>query len=115
MGLRASRFDPERHRMRAGHRGLASVSSPSHTRSMPPIAIQVLSLTGAGLILIAFVASTSGRMVHGGARYAALNAIGSIAMGISMIQPLNLGGLILQVVWTLYSAWLLLRAWRRRV
>ena len=79
---------------------------------MPPLVMQLLSLGGAALILTAFVASTSGRMVHAGASYAALNAVGSIAMGISMIQPLNVGGLALQVVWTVYSLWLLLRARR---
>ncbi len=99
--------------MQPARPGLASASGVSHTQRMSPLVMQLFSLGGAALILTAFVMSTSGRMIHGGAPYAALNAIGSVAMGISMIQPLNLGGLTLQVVWTVYSLWLLLRARRR--
>ncbi len=91
-------------------RGLASATGVGHTDRMSPLVMQLFSLGGAALILTAFVMSTSGRMVHCGAPYAALNALGSIAMGISMIQPLNIGGLALQVVWTVYSLWLLVRA-----
>lgn len=73
-----------------------------------------VSLAGAALVLIGFIASGSGRLRSDGVAYAVLNGAGSLLLAATMLRPLNAGGLALELVWAAYSVRLLVRALRRR-
>ena len=71
--------------------------------------LQASSLAGATLILVAFISATGAGLSILSPTYLLLNAVGSVLLGLSMIRPLNAGGLVLQAVWTGWSLWLLVR------
>ena len=62
----------------------------------------ILSLIGAGMLLLAF-GLISFNVVKKGFIYNILNLLGSVCIVVSVIWPLNLGVLILNSVWCLIS------------
>ena len=75
--------------------------------------MQALSLLGAVPLLFAFLASAAHRMDKDGLTYGLLNCIGAGCLVATVIEPLNLGVLVLESVWSLASLWICLQAWRR--
>ena len=73
-----------------------------------------LSIGGALLVLIAFVASNVGAMSSKSIIYALLNCLGTGLLAITVIDPLNIGVLVVETVWSLFSAYLIVRALRER-
>jgi hypothetical protein len=69
--------------------------------------LQLLSLSGAALLLAAFGLSQTGKMSNHGAWYAFLNCSGSLLIMVTAIQPLNAGVVVLECAWALISA----RSW----
>lgn len=75
---------------------------------------QILSLVGAALVLSAFLANSFGRMKNDSFLYAILNFLGTGLLALSVLSPLNLGILIVEVIWAGASLGLCFRAIRRR-
>ena len=73
---------------------------------------QLLSLAGAALVLIAFIALQLGRMEREDVAFNALNLIGSAALAWVAIVDRRLGFIVLEVSWAGFSLLPLLR--RRR-
>lgn len=73
---------------------------------------QTLSLIGAACLLIAYVASQTGRMRMASAWYNALNFIGSGLLAWVAIHDRRWGFIILEVVWAIVSLPPLYRAAR---
>jgi hypothetical protein len=72
--------------------------------------IQLLSLTGAVLILAAFAGSTFGWLDSKGQRYAALNFFGSAALAYVATVGLQYGFILLEGSWALISLYGWVRA-----
>lgn len=75
--------------------------------------MQILSLLGASLILWAFIASSYHRMEQTGILYGVLNFFGAAFLAVSLIDPLNLGALILESVWSVTGLLLAVRALKK--
>lgn len=73
---------------------------------------QVLSLSGAAMVLGAYSANLYGRLPNKGVAYAALNTLGSGLLSWVALQGTALGLIAIEVVWTAISAVALLRALR---
>lgn len=71
-----------------------------------------LSIAGALLVLIAFVMSNLKRMATTSRMYAFLNFAGTALLAITVIDPLNIGVLIVETIWSLFSLYLLVLALR---
>ncbi len=67
------------------------------------LARQLLSFTGALLILIAYVGQQMGWMNPRGAAYNVLNAVGSGILAYIAFQPFQVGFVVLEVVWAIVS------------
>jgi len=80
---------------------------------MPFDLMQVLSLFGATLLLVAFLASAAQRMDKDSLVYGLLNAIGAACLVATVVEPLNLGVLIMESVWSLASLGICWQALRR--
>lgn len=76
--------------------------------------MQALSLVGASFILWAFLASSYDKMDKNGVVYGLLNFVGAAFLALSLIDPLNLGALILETVWSLTGLLLVIRAVRKQ-
>ena len=70
---------------------------------------QLLSLAGAVLVLIAFIALQLGRMEREDPAFNLLNFAGSVLLAWVAIVDHRLGFIILEVVWALFSLLPLLR------
>jgi hypothetical protein len=66
---------------------------------------QIVSLTGAVMILIAFAAQQSGRLSSEDLRYLALNLVGAAILTYFAVESANLGLTVLEGSWTLISLW----------
>jgi hypothetical protein len=64
---------------------------------------QLLSLAGAGLVLIAFIALQLGRMEREDVAFNLLNFAGSVLLGWVAIVDHRLGFIILEVAWAAFS------------
>lgn len=84
--------------------------------NLPPIHdivfFQTISLLGAAALLVAYVASQSGRMRTASAVYNILNFVGSGLLAWVAIHDRRIGFIILEVVWALVSLPPLFRAAR---
>ncbi|MDQ3928365.1 MAG: hypothetical protein M3328_04355 [Chloroflexota bacterium] len=67
--------------------------------------IQIISLTGSLLILVAFVANQLKRMSSSSLPYVVLNFIGSVILSVVAIIESQWGFLLLEGVWALVSLW----------
>ncbi len=76
--------------------------------------LQVLSLTGAVLVLIGFGGQQFAGMKPDGLVYGLLNFVGSILLASTAFAPLNAGVLLLESVWALISLNVIVKAARRR-
>ena len=74
---------------------------------------QILSLCGAVLVLIAYVAHQARKMDSGGILYNALNTVGAGILAYMALRPFQAGFLLLEGAWTLVSLAALYRAWAR--
>ena len=75
---------------------------------MEPI-VQVASVLGAIQVLIAYVASQTGRMSTRGATYNLLNLAGSALLTWAAVVQWNLGFVLLEGVWAVVSLWALVK------
>jgi hypothetical protein len=75
---------------------------------------QILQISGALLILVAFAALQRGTMKPTEPVYLTLNLVGSVVLTIAAIVDLDWGFLLLEVVWALVSAWGLVQVARGR-
>jgi hypothetical protein len=71
--------------------------------------IQIISLLGAALILVAYVAPQLGRMRPGSTVYNALNLVGSALLAYVAIVESQYGFIVLEAVWAVVSLYALLR------
>lgn len=76
--------------------------------------VQILSLTGASFILVAFIATAYDRMGKESLVYGLLNFFGAAFLAVTLIQPLNVGALILEIVWSITGLLLVIRSLRNR-
>lgn len=76
--------------------------------------LQVLSVSGAFLVLAAYAASQYGGMRSDGVSYGLLNLLGSMFLASSAFAPFNAGVLIVELSWALLSLGITLRAFQRR-
>lgn len=72
-----------------------------------------LSIVGAVAVLIAFVMSNLKLMDPKSKVYALLNFVGTGLLAVTVIDPLNIGVLVVETVWSLFSLYLLVIALRR--
>ena len=75
--------------------------------------IQFVSLVGSLLILAAFAANQFGRLGSATMPYVLLNLVGSFILSVIAVVEEQWGFLLLEGVWTLVSAFSLLRLLRR--
>lgn len=68
-----------------------------------------VGLLGAGLVLAAFAAITTGKLGNDDAGYYWLNIAGSVGILLSLIVQWNLPSFVLQIVWIIISGMGLLR------
>ena len=62
-----------------------------------------MSIGGALLVLFAFIASNLGAMSPRSVIYAFLNFLGTGLLAITVIDPLNIGVLVVETVWSLFT------------
>jgi len=75
---------------------------------------QIVQIVGALAILVAFVAAQVGLFDVRSWAYLWLNLIGALVLGIVAWHERQYGFLLLEVVWTLVSAWGLVTRFRGR-
>jgi hypothetical protein len=75
---------------------------------------QLLSLVGAALVLIPFVALQLGRMEREDVAFNLLNFVGSSFLAWVAIADHRLGFIVLEVVWAIFSLVPLIRGRRRQ-
>ena len=73
---------------------------------------QAIALVGAILILAAFAATQMERMKRDSVAYQTLNLLGGVALTITAVAEVQYGFILLEGVWTLLSAWGLMRVRR---
>ncbi len=78
------------------------------------VLMQVISLIGAGLVLLAFGGQQFAGMDPEGLTYGVLNLVGSLLLAASAISPTNAGVLVLETTWALISLSVILKALRAR-
>ena len=70
---------------------------------------QVLQITGAVLILAAFIGAQTNRLAPSSRRYLTLNLAGSALLAVLAALDADFGFLLLEGVWAAVSAWGLVR------
>lgn len=75
--------------------------------------MQVVSLFGAFVILVAYGGSQLGRLDPRGRLSGVLNLVGSVLLAASAIRPLNAGVLVLESAWAVISLGTLVALARR--
>ena len=75
---------------------------------------EVLQVVGAVFILIAFAAIQRGTMEPHARSYLVLNLVGGLVLGYVAVAEKDWGFLLLEIVWTIVSAWGLLQVMRGR-
>src|SRR4051794_1316835 len=76
--------------------------------------LQVASLAGAVMVLIAYGGSQYAGLSADGVAYGLLNLVGSVLLAASAVSPPNAGVLLLETAWALISLGATVRALRRR-
>ena len=71
--------------------------------------LQIVSLLGAMLLLVAYACHQNGAMDSRKPMYNILNAIGSACLGYVAFFPFKIGFVILEGAWVAISIWALLR------
>ena len=94
--------------------GLTSRSDGKTTYPYAARMDQVLQLSGALLILIAFAGLQRGSMKPNEPAYLALNLVGALILTAAAIIDFDWGFLMLEIVWSLVSAWSLIQLARGR-
>ncbi|MEQ8662576.1 MAG: hypothetical protein RLW62_17325 [Gammaproteobacteria bacterium] len=69
---------------------------------------------GVVLVLVTYGLLQAGRMRADGLRYSALNLLGALLIGYSLLFSFNLASFIIEVFWAIASLWGVRRAWRER-
>ena len=77
------------------------------------MALQILSLAGAVLILIAFAANQFEKMARETVTYQLLNLFGGAALFITAVAARQYGFILMEGSWVLVSAWALLQLMRK--
>ena len=77
------------------------------------MALQILSLAGAVLILIAFAANQFEKMSRETMTYQLLNLIGGAALFITAVASRQYGFILMEGSWVLVSAWALFQLMRK--
>ncbi|HET6278257.1 MAG TPA: hypothetical protein VFG08_05700 [Candidatus Polarisedimenticolia bacterium] len=75
--------------------------------------IQVVSITGAVLILLAYGAHQAGWMGRDTYLYHVLNAVGGIVLCTVAVDAFQIGFIILEGAWAVISLAAIVRLWRR--
>ncbi len=63
----------------------------------------LVQLAGSALVLIAFIAAQTGRLVPASRRYLTLNLVGSLGLALSAAVGAQWGFLVLEAVWSAVS------------
>ncbi len=71
--------------------------------------VQILSIAGAGLILLGFFCLQRGRWKSHGRLYLWVNIIGALLLTVVAVHDRQAGFIVLEVTWTLVSFWGLVR------
>ena len=71
--------------------------------------VQAVSLLGAAMILVAYVANQTGRMDRRSLTYNLLNLVGSILLAYVAVVGRQYGFIVLEVVWAAVSLYALYR------
>jgi len=75
--------------------------------------LQVVSILGAALILLAYAAHQAGWLGRDSALYHAVNAVGGLALCLVAVEARQIGFIILEAAWAVISAVALVRTLRR--
>jgi hypothetical protein len=75
--------------------------------------MQIASLVGAGLILLAYAAHQGGLMGRDSRLYHVLNIAGGLLLCVVAVQAVQIGFIVLEAAWTAISLAALFRALRR--
>jgi hypothetical protein len=74
--------------------------------------VQIVSVVGSLLILLAYTANQTGRMTAEQTSYSLTNALGAGILAVVAAVEEQWGFLLLEGVWTIVSVAALVRAWR---
>ena len=85
----------------------------AHTAA-PDATIQIVSLCGAGLILVGYAGQHLGKFTPTSNLYLLCNAIGALCLGYVAFFPFNIGFVVLETFWLAITAWTFVRASRAR-
>lgn len=77
--------------------------------------LQVISIVGAALILLAYGAHQAGWMGRNTYLYHVLNVVGGIVLCAVAVEAFQVGFIILEGAWTIISVAAIVRLWRRPV
>lgn len=75
---------------------------------------QIVSMTGAIMVLAAFLASSFGAMDRERLTYAVLNWLGTALLAWTVWSPFNAGLFLVEFVWSIASFWLVVQAVRAK-
>src|SRR4051794_19127452 len=92
-------------------RSSRSGSAKGGNRSLGPM-VQVISIVGSLLILVAYTANQAGRLETQRLAYSVLNLFGAGILAAVAVHEEQWGFLLLEGVWTLVSFAAIARAWR---
>ena len=76
--------------------------------------LQIASILGAAMILLAYAAHQAGRMGRDATLYHAINAAGGALLLVVALKARQVGFVILEAAWTAISLAALVRLWRRQ-
>ncbi len=79
---------------------------------MIPWTSQIISLSGALLILVAYIGHQAHWMRPGSAAYNLLNVVGSSLLGYAALKPFQAGFVLMESVWAVVSLLAFLRSMR---
>lgn len=76
--------------------------------------LQVVSVVGAMLILLAFALSQTGKWNRQHPMYNLTNLVGSALLAIIAVIEIQIGFILLEVTWAILSAYALIQFWPRQ-